>query len=141
MIYVARLSLSGRVKGFATSDWLDPEESEVEITVEEFEALQRATEVFCYVDGELVSTGQPLFPPERGMSWNDKSFRWEHSEESLANTHREKRDRLLADSDWTQLPDVPLETQTAWATYRQALRDVPQQPDFPTNVTWPEAPE
>lgn len=32
---------------------------------------------------------------------------------------------LLKDSDWTQLPDVPLsaEKKAEWATYRQALRD------------------
>lgn len=34
------------------------------------------------------------------------------------------RDRLLAESDWTQLPDAPVD-RTAWATYRQALRDFP----------------
>ena len=34
------------------------------------------------------------------------------------------RDRLLAESDWTQLPDSSADRQ-AWATYRQALRDFP----------------
>jgi hypothetical protein len=34
------------------------------------------------------------------------------------------RDRLLAESDWTQLPDAPVNRQ-AWADYRQALRDFP----------------
>ena len=37
---------------------------------------------------------------------------------------RSIRDRLLAASDWTQLPDAPVD-KTAWATYRQALRDFP----------------
>jgi len=37
------------------------------------------------------------------------------------------RSRLLASSDWTQMPDSPLtdEQRQAWATYRQALRDFP----------------
>ena len=37
------------------------------------------------------------------------------------------RDRLLAASDWTQMPDSPLtdEQRAAWAQYRQALRDAP----------------
>ena len=37
------------------------------------------------------------------------------------------RDSLLAQSDWTQLPDSPLTDakKTEWATYRQALRDFP----------------
>ena len=54
-------------------------------------------------------------------------------------TIRARRDVLLAQSDWTQLPDVPLATKAAWADYRQALRDITAQPD-PTNINWPVAP-
>ena len=54
---------------------------------------------------------------------------------------RAQRNRLLLASDWTQLPDVPQATKDLWATYRQALRDVPQQEGFPQNVTWPTAPQ
>lgn len=53
---------------------------------------------------------------------------------------RAERDRLLDASDWTQAADAPVD-QAAWATYRQALRDVPQQAGFPQNVTWPTEPE
>jgi len=53
---------------------------------------------------------------------------------------RQHRDRLLTKSDWTQLPDTPVDA-SAWSTYRQALRDVPQQADFPADVTWPEEPQ
>lgn len=52
---------------------------------------------------------------------------------------RAKRDRLIAATDWTQLPDVPLATKEMWANYRQALRDVTLQPD-PFNIVWPVAP-
>ena len=52
-----------------------------------------------------------------------------------------KRKRLLIQSDWTQLPDVPLTTKQSWAAYRQALRDITTQSGYPTNVTWPEAPQ
>jgi hypothetical protein len=52
---------------------------------------------------------------------------------------RAKRDRLLAASDWTQVLDAPVD-QAAWAEYRQALRDVPQQEGFPTDVAWPVKP-
>lgn len=56
---------------------------------------------------------------------------------------RQQRDALLARSDWTQLPDAQLTTEqkAAWATYRQALRDVPTQAGFPTAVVWPVAPQ
>lgn len=53
---------------------------------------------------------------------------------------RTKRDGLLVASDWTQVADAPVD-QLAWATYRQALRDIPQQDGFPENVIWPSKPE
>ena len=52
---------------------------------------------------------------------------------------RQTRAALLADSDWTQVADAPVD-KTAWATYRQALRDIPSQSGFPRAVTWPETP-
>ena len=55
---------------------------------------------------------------------------------------RSTRDRLLAETDWTQVLDAPIDTETreAYRVYRQALRDVPEQEDFPTVVVWPELP-
>lgn len=53
----------------------------------------------------------------------------------------ERRFKLLSDSDWTQMPDVPLETKAQWAEYRQALRDITLQPGYPINVVWPTKPE
>ena len=53
---------------------------------------------------------------------------------------RAKRDRLLAACDWTQVNDAPVDA-SAWAAYRQALRDVPQQVSFPEAVEWPVAPD
>ena len=38
---------------------------------------------------------------------------------------RVQRDAILADCDWTHLTDAVVPDQTAWATYRQALRDAP----------------
>jgi hypothetical protein len=52
---------------------------------------------------------------------------------------RYTRDKLLKESDWTQFRDVPVD-QDAWAIYRKALRDIPQQEGFPWDVTWPEKP-
>jgi hypothetical protein len=52
---------------------------------------------------------------------------------------RQQRDVKLALSDWTQVADVPVD-KAAWATYRQALRDIPTQTGFPWEVTWPTTP-
>jgi hypothetical protein len=48
---------------------------------------------------------------------------------------RAERNRLLADCDWTQLPDASADA-AAWAVYRQALRDITDQSD-PFNIQWP----
>lgn len=55
---------------------------------------------------------------------------------------RTKRQKLLLESDWTQLPNGPLsaEQQTVWAAYRQQLRDITNQPGYPTDVVWPTSP-
>ena len=52
---------------------------------------------------------------------------------------RAQRKLLLAESDWTQLQNNPLSAQkiTEWATYRQALRDLPDNTTDPTAPIWP----
>ena len=52
---------------------------------------------------------------------------------------RQIRDQLLVNSDWTQIPDVPVD-QVAWAAYRQELRDITAQVKFPQDVIWPTQP-
>lgn len=52
---------------------------------------------------------------------------------------RAERNRLLSESDWTQVLDAPV-NRSAWATYRQALRDISEQAGFPWEVQWPAEP-
>jgi hypothetical protein len=56
---------------------------------------------------------------------------------------RAERNSLIAECDWTQLPDSPLTTtkKQEWSLYRQTLRDITSQPVFPWNVVWPNKPE
>lgn len=59
---------------------------------------------------------------------------------------RLERNRLLKETDWTQSRDVTLTNDSDWKTYRQALRDLPNNsiPELNngqlTNITWPEIP-
>ena len=53
---------------------------------------------------------------------------------------RSERDRRIVETDWTQLPDVPEATRTMWQTYRQALRDIPQNYTNMIDVVWPTKP-
>ena len=58
--------------------------------------------------------------------------------EQAANV-RTSRNDLLTKCDWTQIADSTAD-KPAWATYRQALRDITTQEGFPWNVTWPQEP-
>jgi hypothetical protein len=52
---------------------------------------------------------------------------------------RLQRDELLKASDWTQLTDAPID-KAAWATYRQALRDLPSSNSDPRAIELPTQP-
>lgn len=56
-----------------------------------------------------------------------------------AKSVRDSRNTKLSESDWTQVADAPVD-KAAWATYRQALRDVTAQANFPWTIDWPVAP-
>lgn len=61
------------------------------------------------------------------------------SEDEAVDFLRKKRNELLLASDWTQLADAQVD-KGAWATYRQELRDLPQNTTDPFNPVWPVAP-
>lgn len=66
--------------------------------------------------------------------------------EVFLTTEKEKVDNkvreLLLQCDWTMLPDVNLthSQKASWIEYRQALRDVSKQPNYPDHVEWPNKP-
>ena len=74
-----------------------------------------------------------------GAAWTDPRSDSERkaAEDHAHRTARLARDRMLAESDWTQLPDAPLtdDQRAAWRDYRQALRDAP------ATGLWPDKPE
>lgn len=86
-------------------------------------------------------TASPLPPqPSPSHKFNYATKQWV-PDTGLADAQaKAKRSQLLQQSDWTQLPDVPIATKEAWATYRQALRDITEQPGYPLQVVWPVAP-
>lgn len=88
-------------------------------------------------EGVLVERESKPFPWYR---WDGEKWYNPKTPEQEWESIRAARDALLAKSDWTQLPDVPLATKEAWAAYRQALRDITLQPD-PFSITWPQPPQ
>jgi hypothetical protein len=79
-----------------------------------------------FTDGETTAAEQEAAYKARKDAEQAKSIR---------NSRTEK----LKDCDWTQIADSTAD-KTAWATYRQALRDVPSQTGFPWEITWPTQP-
>ncbi len=63
----------------------------------------------------------------------------EVTDEVFLTRMRHWRDGELARTDWTQVADAPVD-QAAWATYRQALRDLPSSNTDPRAIELPVAP-
>jgi len=79
--------------------------------------------------------------------YNSEKEEWEDGVETVTNAQwlgmlRPIRDGLLAKSDWTQASDSPLSTskKTEWATYRQSLRDLPENATLGMVVEFPDEP-
>lgn len=76
--------------------------------------------------------------PAKTAAENEAAYRATKDAEQ-ATSVRASRTQLLKDSDWTQIADSTAD-KAAWATYRQALRDISAQSSFPWNITWPTQP-
>lgn len=129
-----------------------------------FYDVQRAFPSTSFVEGEVVTdfpgvtpyetTPQPVYDwitqgvreiaPQNGLQqWEIYALTPEEAQANLGAAWasvRLERDAKLAASDWTQLPDVPITNRSSWVAYRQALRDVTDQPD-PRAIVWPVPPE
>jgi hypothetical protein len=81
----------------------------------------------AYVDMGWVVVGDA--PPSPATSTTEE-LAWEQAK------------KLLTESDWAVLSDVPMTSgdRAAWIEYRRALREIRLHPDFP-NMTWPARPE
>ena len=107
------------------------------------------TDSSTFTEEEIADAGftRPYERPEYNSEieiqyWKSESKEWTTTpipEEIFWERLRDERNFRLMNSDWSQLPDAPLTTakKTAWATYRQALRDLPVNTEDPKNVTWP----
>ena len=91
-----------------------------------------------------IELTDPVF---KNGKWNENWKTVELSEEEqeiIINSKKDEalalRNRLLFESDWTQYRDISEETANKWAPYRQALRDITLQEEFPINIIWPSKP-
>lgn len=103
-------------------------EDEVEGSLEDNEAaLVKEGDI----TGKMVSEGVLTDIPEDQLVAETIKKAWREL--------RLSRRRLLSNSDWTQVPDAPVDS-AAWAVYRQQLRDLPANTTDPRTVEWPVPP-
>ena len=87
-----------------------------------------------------TSEGNVPFTAEEEVQWAADQAAWAAgANDRKAVEVRSERNAKLAATDWTQVADTTAD-KAAWATYRQALRNVPTQAGFPNTVVWPVAP-
>lgn len=85
---------------------------------------------------ERLSIGAPI---QVDGQWRTNWVITQIPDSEQATKVREQRNAKLAECDWTQVADAPVD-KAVWATYRQALRDITAQEGFPWTITWPDAP-
>lgn len=91
----------------------------------------------------MTPDGPVPYTPEQEAARDAEEAAWAAQEGNrLAEQIRRKRNALLQECDWLVVKHLELNENIpgSWEVYRQALRNVPQQPNFPFDVTWPEKP-
>ena len=76
--------------------------------------------------------------PAKTAAENEAAYKAMKDAEQAASV-RASRTQRLKDCDWTQIADSTAD-KAAWATYRQALRDITAASGFPWTMTCPESP-
>jgi len=79
-------------------------------------------------------------PQDFGITWDQLQTAISNLDNQDLVDLRTERNILIAQTDWTQFPDVPEETRTLWQPYRQALRDITDTYTSLSDVVWPEKP-
>ena len=95
-------------------------------------------DVGWYLPAQSTDVAPPTNEPGQ---WIFDGHAWtELTAEKKAILIRQQRDALLSETDYLMMPDYPMSDadRDALRAYRQALRDIPEQPGFPDEVAWPE---
>lgn len=98
---------------------------------------------FVAQEGQVIATNHT---GKIGETWNGSSYSApvvpdNRTDEEKWFNIREKRNRRLLETDWTQARDVTLSNDSAWKTYRQQLRDLPTSQSDPDDVVFPKKPQ
>lgn len=113
---------------------------------------RKRTDVSSFTDVEIKDAGftgpymVPSFDQEyQRLIWNSETLSFvveDISDEELWDRVRKERNRLLSESDWVMLSDIPSSVNFhEWEMYRQRLRDISNNIENPRDVYWPVSPE
>jgi hypothetical protein len=120
-----------------------------ELTISYRQSIGENWIVGIYFDSEFyIENGKPVkkdIQPNIYYDFNYSTKQWEANLNFAGQLILNNRNQLLQESDWTDT--VSAQTRlgetlyNSWQTYRQELRDIPQQQGFPLNVTFPTIPQ
>jgi Phage tail assembly chaperone protein len=137
MIYIYQIN--GKIFAYSDFDDLDSIKNIYGNTYLYLESVEIVNiDEYKIVDGAFIKLpeqpGPYYFYDYDNNVWVDK---FDYTTEAI-----EQRNKLLYESDWTQIPNNPLTPaiQQEWAVYRQALRDITTQSGYPKDVIWPTPP-
>lgn len=85
----------------------------------------------------------PLRPNGEAWEFDFIKHEWTRNKDILRQLIKQQRNIFLAETDWTDTVSASKrlgEKYIAWQNYRQALRDITAQSEYPENVVWPEKP-
>lgn len=107
-----------------------------------------------YIEGSFndenyyISDSEPVEISEKPSPYAEFDYatkEWQLNSTLAIIDINNKRRKLLVASDWTDTLSAKTRLgdnlYNQWQTYRQALRDITEQPGYPLNVEWPVAPQ
>jgi hypothetical protein len=106
-----------------------------------FKVIPTPKPAYDYTKNVSIGTPQNI-DGDWTQIWNVTDATTEEIDERISDKWEEvrlERNRLLSESDWTQLPDSPVLDVDVWKVYRQDLRDVTLQQN-PFQIIWPNKP-
>lgn len=138
---IVKDSATGELEGYVTSNGENHLVLNAKMVKLDYEAnigklTPRVRDEYVLLDGALVALPPRLYDFQK-MNYTTGQWFDPRTPGTQWPLVRAERDKRLAATDWTQLPDVKISS--VWLTYRQALRDITNQSD-PFNIVWPALP-
>ena len=125
-----------------TIEYKDKNKSDIKLCdnikkIKEKEEVKYIYDMYRITINSRAKLEQMLENEKEYTKWLELAKKQEYNK--LAEEIRAKRDMLLAETDWTQVTDTALtkSEQAKYKEYRQKLRDIPEQAEFPYNVIFP----